>query len=91
MCSDPQHVFGWRYQARKDVAVPRHVLASGEGPSFVPIVTEAAAEVATAGKARVGSSIEIELAGIVVRVVSGVDGVLLTAVLRAVRCTSGVP
>jgi hypothetical protein len=31
------------------------------------------------------SSIEIELAGAVVRVVSGVGGDLLTAVLRAVR------
>ena len=33
--------------------------------------------------------IEIKLAGAVVRVVSGVDGELLTAVLRAVRCSSG--
>jgi hypothetical protein len=34
-------------------------------------------------------SIEIELAGAVVRVMSGVDGESLTVVLRAVRCSSG--
>ena len=50
---------------------------------FVPIVTEAAASKASAAPA-----IEVELAGAVVRVAGGMDGVLLTAVLRAVRASA---
>lgn len=46
-------------------------------------------EVAAAGAETGPRSIEIELAGAVVRVMSGVDGGLLTVVLRAVRCSSG--
>jgi transposase len=87
----PQQLFGWRHQARKEMAAQRHALASGAVPSFVPIVTESDPRIAAAGEAMVRSSIEIELAGVVVRVASGVDGELLTAVLRAVRCSSGAP
>jgi transposase len=77
----PQQVFGWRHQARKDAAAQRHAVSGGAGPSFVRIVTESEAT----DMAMRQSSIEIELAGAVVRVVSGVGGDLLTAVLRAVR------
>jgi transposase len=87
----PQQLFGWRHQARKEMAAQRRALASGAVASFVPIVTESDPRIAAAGEAMVRSSIEIELAGVVVRVASGVDGELLTAVLRAVRCSSGAP
>jgi transposase len=85
----PQQLFGWRHQARKDGAAQRQLMASRAGPSFVPIVTEAAHDTAAAGAKTGPRSIEIELAGAVVRVVSGVDADWLTAVLRAVRCSSG--
>ena len=85
----PQQLFGWRHQVREDVASRRHAPASCVAPSFVPIVTEVDLEVAAAGAETGPRSIEIELAGAVVRVMSGVDGGLLTVVLRAVRCSSG--
>ena len=58
-------------------------------PAFVPIVTESEGSAVTADVVRSQSRIEIELAGAVVRVASGVDSGLLTAVLRAVRSMSG--
>jgi hypothetical protein len=59
--------------------------------SFVPIVTEADPDIAAAGTGSAAASMEIKLAGAVVRVMSGVDAELLTAVLRAVRCSSSAP
>lgn len=81
----PQQVFGWRRQARLDVAVQPP--AEG-GTDLVPIVTDAAP---TTKPARSGSRpavIEIKLAGAVVRVVSGTDPELLSEVLRAVRASA---
>jgi transposase len=86
----PQQLFGWRHQARKEMAAPRHGLAKGAGPWFVPIVTESDPGVTPAGPETERSSLEIELAGAVVRVKPGVDDELLTAVLRAVRYSAGV-
>jgi transposase len=81
----PQQVFGWRRQARMDVAEqppdPSRCLSS----AFVPIVTEAVTAARPAGSASPPAVIEIKLAGAVVRVVSGTDTALLRAVLRAVR------
>jgi transposase len=87
----PQQLFGWRHQAREDVAWQRQGLASCVERSFVPIVTEADPDIAAAGTGSAAASMEIKLAGAVVRVMSGVDAELLTAVLRAVRCSSSAP
>jgi transposase len=85
----PQQLFGWRHQARRDPASTRRT--DDAALSFVPIVTEREACVATTDVPASRSSIEIELSGAVVRVNDGVDGELLTAVLRAVRRSSGTP
>jgi transposase len=60
-------------------------------PPFVPLLAEAAApeKVAVTASSSASAAIEIKLAGAAVRVMPGVDGELLTAVLRAVRCSSG--
>lgn len=82
----PQQLFGWRREARVDEAVPGQAIAGGIERSFVPIV--ATADVGAVGTARTEparSSIEVELAGAVVRVMRGADDGLLTSVLRAVR------
>lgn len=90
----PQQVFTWRREAREvKLALP----GSGSAPTFVPIVPEAPAR---ASNGRPGSvserapgsatspSIEVRLAGAVVRVPVGTDGALLTRVLRAVRASA---
>jgi len=82
----PQQLFGWRQQARKETASQGPALTSDVALSFVPIVAESEASATTTGDA---ASIEIELAGAVVRITSGVDSEWLAAVLRAVRCSSG--
>ena len=57
---------------------------------FVPIVAEAeASPPISAPAASSGSAvIEVKLAGAVVRVASGMDGAMLTEVLRAVRASA---
>lgn len=79
----PQQVFTWRHAARRDVAAIPRETASPPTAGFVPIVTEAMSSEASAAPA-----IEVELAGAVVRVAGDMDGVLLTAVLRAVRASA---
>ena len=80
VCS--QQVFTWRREAQGAVS-----LGGGFGePAFVPILAEAApVKNKDAGAA---STIEIKLAGAVVRVLPGTDGALLTSVLRAVRASA---
>jgi transposase len=87
----PQQVFGWRRQARVEVPGSSSELAASSLPPFVPLLAEAAPveKVAVTTPSSPSAAIEIKLAGAAVRVVSGVDGELLTAVLRAVRCSSG--
>ncbi|MBV8159040.1 MAG: transposase [Dyella sp.] len=85
----PQQVFGWRHQTRADKSGRSEEAATCSLPPFVPIIAEAASTVRVAGSAPPPSPIEIKLAGAVVQVAPGVDVELLTAVLRAVRCTSG--
>ena len=81
----PQRLFTWRRQARA---------AALEAPvagalSFVPVVGEASAPMPSpAGAAAERAAVEVDLAGAVVRVAPGVDGGLLTAVLRAVRASA---
>jgi transposase len=62
-------------------------MSGGTEPSFVAIVTESEADISMPEVAS-GRSIEIDLAGAVVRVVCDVDGELLTTVLRAVRSSA---
>jgi transposase len=80
----PQQVFDWRRRARKALA------AAAAEPTFVPIVAETPAPLPepAASPARPTPSIEVKLAGAVLRVPSGIDVDLLTAVLRAVRASA---
>ena len=77
----PQQVFAWRREARATAEMPPERADRGM-PAFVPIVAPA---VSAASAAAV---IEIELAGAVVRVGPGLDGAVLSAVLRAVRSSA---
>ncbi len=79
----PQQVFDWRRQARRALA---EATAPVE-PSFVPVVAEppTAPPEAMAEPVRQPSSIEVKLAGAVLRIAPGTDEALLTTVLRAVR------
>ena len=81
----PQQVFGWRRQARLDVAVQEG--ETDVALKFVPIVTDLAPGMKPVGSASLPAVIEIKLAGAVIRVVSGTDARLLSEVLRAVRAS----
>lgn len=87
----PQQVFGWRRQARLNTAGSSAKPAERSLPPFVPLVSEQAVPVTVATSAPTSAAIEITVAGAAVRVVPGVDDELLTAVLRAVRCSSRAP
>jgi transposase len=80
----PQQVFDWRRQARRALV---SATTTAE-PSFVPVVTEPPAPEATAAPVRHSSSIEVKLAGAVLRVAPGTDEALLTTVLRAIRTSA---
>src|SRR5215831_14421618 len=84
----PQQLFGWRRDARVEKGARCQAAAGGMQPSFAPIVVTADVGVPAARMEAARSSIEVELAGAVVRVTAGTDDGLLTAVLRAVRCSS---
>lgn len=81
-----QQVFGWRRQARLDGAGQSRSHERFE-TAFVPIVTDV---VPTSPRtaAPAAATIEVRLAGAVVRVVSGTDAALLASVLRAVRASA---
>ena len=78
----PQQLFTWRRRAR---AAARRAATAG-ALSFVPIVADAPAPAAEPDRPQ--AAIEVEVAGAVVRVPSGADAVLLTAVLRALRAST---
>ncbi len=97
----PQQVFAWRREARAGcLALPaeaRNLVQT----SLVPIVSEmadnpvptsdvqdAAPRTERSSKAAAASSIDIKLAGAVVRVTTGTDTGLLADVLRAVRASA---
>lgn len=89
-----QQVFGWRREALAGLlALPADgTVASLPVPDFVPIFAEPAVSPVTPASAPEvvsGPVIEVEVAGAVVRVRSGVDAGLLTSVLRAVRASAG--
>lgn len=78
----PQQVFTWRREMRRAAVAPL---------DFVPIVPATSMPVpdpTTASPARSSPSIEVELAGAVLRVAPGTDGDLLLTVLRAVRASA---
>ena len=81
----PQQLFTWRRQARAAA-----VTEAAAGLSFVPIVAEPLVPMpdASLASARPGPSLEVELAGAVLRVAPGTDAELLTAVLRALRASA---
>ncbi len=92
----PQQVWGWRREAREGaLALPEKGGCEAAEANFLPIVTEAPAVVAAARSndastehaARLAPppSLEIRLAGAVIRVANGTDFRLLADVLRALR------
>jgi transposase len=86
LCS--QQVFTWRREARNEQAmIPTDPVAASI-PTFVPIVAEVAVGAVTAAVNAAPPAIEVELAGAVVRVASGLDATTLTTVLRAVRASA---
>ena len=84
----PQQVHAWRRAMRSDVVATADNTSACSAPNFVPIITEAVPATAAASPRSVAAVVEIQLADAVVRVVSGIDGTLLTAVLRAVRASA---
>ncbi len=92
----PQQVFAWRREARAGLlALPCGAAAgTAPDPDFVPILAEPAlpsAQPASAPATACVSTIEVELAGAVIRVLPGMDDALLMAVLRAVRVSASAP
>ena len=87
ICS--QQVFGWRRAMRQDLpSVPGQTTPQAT-PGFIPIVSEAIPAATAQRAASAAPGIEVELAGAVVRVSSGMDDAAqLTAVLRAVRASA---
>jgi transposase len=96
VCS--QQVFTWRREARTG-ALPTEAVSSTAAPNFfVPIVTEPAYAGTEAQhdasnpertiRSGAMASIEIRLAGAVVRVAARANGAPLTEVLRAVRASA---
>jgi len=87
LCS--QQVFTWRREARisDGVAEPRNPAVSSS-PAFVRIISEANAVPQVAAVTSSPSSIEVKLAGAVVRAASGLGANTLTTVLRAVRASA---
>lgn len=77
----PQQVFTWRREMRAGAAARL---------DFVPIVpaTSMALPEPPAAPACSSPSIEVEVAGAVLRVTPGTDGALLTTVLRAIRASA---
>jgi transposase len=81
-----QQVFTWRREARSDRSTKPSDPAMSPFPTFVPIITDTKAARAAPSAP---TSIEVELAGAVVRVaLTGMDCSTLTTVLRAVRASA---
>ena len=83
----PQQVFAWRREAKAAAEMPPGRADRGM-PAFVPIVAPAVSAAPAGAAASAAAVIEIELAGAVVRVGPGLDGAVLSAVLRAVRSSA---
>jgi transposase len=87
LCS--QQVFSWRRAARRDVPARFTKTTGSVSRGFVPIVSDPVPLEAVPHAEATAPTIEIRLAGAVVRVGSGMDDAAqLTAVLRAVRASA---
>jgi transposase len=83
----PQQVFTWRRQAR------RAVVTRAETPSFVPALVEAALPVRATQRGRrrsrrverTSGTVEVEIAGVTVRIGRGAEVKTVAAVLRALK------
>jgi transposase len=87
----PSQIYAWRRTMRSDVEATTSATSADSVPDFVPLVTEARPATTAADPRSAAPVIEIQLAGAVVRVPLGLDGGLLTAVLRAVRASTSPP
>ena len=85
----PQQLFGWRRQVRQLAAGAENV-----APQFVPAVVEAAPPTAVVAQQRrkrprqvdqISGLIEVEIAGVTVRVGRGADAKTVAAVVRALK------
>ena len=79
----PQQLFTWRREARQ-----RAPSAANDGtPAFVPVVLEPAATTRPKPprRARPTPAVEIEVAGLLVRVPPGMDAATIAAVLQAAK------
>ena len=82
----PQQLFTWRREARQ-----RAPNAADEGaPAFVPVVLEPAATTRPKPprRTRPAPAVEIEVAGVLVRVPPGMDAATIAAVLQAAKALS---
>jgi transposase len=86
----PQQLFGWRRQALREGGDHRTAeVADDRHATFVPLVMEAQPPPPSAPISEATMpTVEVRLAGAVVRVAVGTDAALLTAVLRAVRASA---
>ena len=86
----PQQLFGWRRQALRGGGAHRTAeTADDRQAAFVPLIMDAQPSPPSASVSEATAPlVEVRLAGAVVRVVSGTDAALLTAVLRAVRASA---
>lgn len=84
----PQHLFTWRRQARRALAEPPGTLPI----TFVPAVVEPEPPPAAPPRPRRSRrhgpvAIELEVAGVMVRVGAGASEAQITAVIRALKVT----
>ena len=88
----PQQLFGWRRQLRESLAG----LSEKEGLRFVPAVVDASPSMPAVGRRRnaqrsaaeAGAGIiEVEIAGVTLRIGCGADAKTITAVLRALKAS----
>ena len=77
----PQQLFAWRREARKRTAPPGEPL-----PGFVPAVVDLAEPpVATRSRERAAAAIELEIAGVTVRIGHDARASTVVAVIRALK------
>jgi len=89
----PQQLFGWRRQLRGSQVGP----SEADGLQFVPAVVDVASSASAVGRQRKApqckaepgvGTIEVEIAGVTVRVGRGADAKTLMAVLRALKASA---
>jgi transposase len=85
----PQQLFGWRRQLRDAGAEHSEADELRFVPAVVSVGSAVAGQKALRGKAEVGAgTIEVEIAGVTVRVGRGADGKTFMAVLRALKASA---